>query len=353
MQQAEPQDVVLVFVHGVNTACQDYYVPMRELLLKALPRETRKHVIFRAVFWADIVRGRQQEYLHYARETPGFAPGSMHQLVIEGLGDAAAYQKTRARRNSAYYEIQERVRKAIRDTCLGPQDRRPLVLIDHSLGCHILSTYTWDLNKAKQGIFDDESADGNDRAYYDHLVNAHHFERLETLAGIVTMGSNMPLFTFTFGPQYVHPISQSPQASDPSAMATAAFPGIELDAETRDAARWLNFFSTNDPLGYPLKPLNDAYDNEQRLTDTCVRSEGWRGGITPKFLRPLLANRAHTGYWTSRVIAGDVARMVTKIVQAPLKRAKAPVAGPAGPGTSIKVAPPLATHDHAEGGRHG
>ena len=30
---------------------------------------------------------------------------------------------------------------------------------------------------------------------------------------------------------------------------------------------WLNYYSVNDPFGYPLKPLNDDYDDERLLTD--------------------------------------------------------------------------------------
>ena len=79
-------------------------------------------------------------------------PASLATLErLQGLGDAAAYQKTRQVKDSAYYEIQDRVRRAINNDLYTPgEPNRPLVIIAHSLGCHIASSFTWDLNKLKQ-----------------------------------------------------------------------------------------------------------------------------------------------------------------------------------------------------------
>ncbi len=319
-----PQDVVVVFVHGINTTCQDYYEPLRDGILRRLPKEARGHVIFRAVFWADIVRGRQQEYVHYAKTSSDFRPTVAHQMVIEGLGDAAAYQKI-DRKNSAYYDIQARVRKTIQDAALAGSDSRPLVFITHSLGCHIVSSYAWDLHQCKHpGLaFAEKRIDKGTQAYIDSLPSKTALERLDTFAGFVTLGSNMPLFTFSLGPQHVFPITkaQVPEMN-------AAFPGPALDRATRDKACWLNYYSANDPFGYPLKPLNDEYDREPLLSDHQTASEGWlRSRCCPRKLRPLLSLAAHNGYWRDRKVAHGIAGLLNNIIQVTEAPAK-PESGP-------------------------
>lgn len=310
-----PNDVVVVFVHGINVTCQDYYQSMRDRVLRYMPRPAQGHVIFRAVFWADIVRGRQQEYLHYARSASDFRGSQLHQLVIEGLGDAAAYQKTRAIKNSAYYDIQRRLGKTLRDVVIEKDDRRPLVFVGHSLGCHIISSYAWDLHRLNQLEAIGEKKQDWDRPtqkFIDMLEKASPLERLDTFAGFVTMGSNMPLFTFTFGPQYVHPITRTKYAN-----AAPAFPGKSVSPAVRSQALWLNYFSLNDPLGYPLRPLNDSYDSEPLLHDIPTRSEGWwRQKLHRGPLRSLAAMSAHTGYWSDRRVARGTADLLYDIIYA-------------------------------------
>lgn len=303
-----PQDVVVVFVHGINTTCQDYYEPLRDRILARLDRDIKGNVIFRAVFWADIVRGRQQEYLNYAKLQAGFKANAFHKMVIEGLGDAAAYQKTEKRANSAYYEIQARIRKTIRDAALPGYDTRPLVFISHSLGCHIVSSYAWDLHKFKdpQAALSGNLDEGTER-FLSSLATKTAFERLDTFAGFVTLGSNMPLFTFTFGPQNVFPITHAhhPQAAAP-------FPGPALDDHTAAIARWENYYNRHDALGYPLKPLNDAYDDEKRLKDYELGPRSW-GRIFGKYAM----QTAHNSYWTDPAVARGAAGLIADIALAP------------------------------------
>ena len=86
---------------------------------------------------------------------------------------------------------------------------------------------------------------------------ASPFRRLDTLAGIVTMGNNMPLFTFTFGPKRVRPITVAPEirrvANDPDAPESVKFsrlPGAALPEPLRTDAQWLNFYGKRDCLGF-------------------------------------------------------------------------------------------------------
>ncbi len=86
------------------------------------------------------------------------------------------------------------------------------------------------------------------------------------------MGCNMPLFTFTFGPDRIVPITQARTPTE-----HPAFPGIGLPPNVKAKARWLNYYSRNDLLGFSAEALNGAYAGEKRISDIAVVSEGrWK-----------------------------------------------------------------------------
>ncbi len=239
------------------------------------------------------------------------ANNQYRRLIVEGLGDAAAYQKTRNYDNSAYFQIQDRITDALKDHDAREDPARPLVFVGHSLGCHIISSYVWDINRLKQ--MSDEEVAKWDNPYVDELARdlkgASSFRRLDTFCGFVTLGSNMPLFTFTFGPDKVYPITRYPDMTR-----KPAFPGTKLSDSMAARAKWLNFYSRNDILGYPLKPLNTAYNQEQRLTDREVVSEGHlRSRLLPSSLN---AVAAHVGYWTDSTVIRETAQLIADIIVA-------------------------------------
>ena len=145
-----PQHVAVVFVHGIFARAIQYSAPMQKNLLKLLPRELRRYVDFEEVFWAGPVRGRQTAFMKNAKIDADIVENRLRTFFIEGLGDAAAYQKTRQRENSIYYQVHDEINKTLQR--FGDRSHRstPLVLIGHSLGSHIISSYVWDLNKLKQ-----------------------------------------------------------------------------------------------------------------------------------------------------------------------------------------------------------
>jgi hypothetical protein len=306
-----PRAVTVVFMHGINASDLNFAAPMRELLTYALPRKMRSHVKYKSVFWADIVRGRSQSYLQQARTSTRMVDSPYRRLVVEGLGDAAAYQKTRKRDNSAYFAIQDRVSQALKDVDATDDPQRPLIFICHSLGCHIASSYAWDINRLKEMSDEDLAnwAEPETERLARELRTASPFRTLDTFAGFVTMGSNMPLFTFTFGPDRVFPITH-----DFKDGRQPAFPGRGLSARTLSQAQWINFYSGNDLLGYPLKPLNAAYESEGRILDREVFSEGYlRARLLPANFSVM---RAHLGYWTNRTVIRETAKLIGRIMTA-------------------------------------
>ena len=306
-----PQHVAVVFVHGIFANAIKYSVPMQKQLLKLLPQDLRRYLDFEEVFWAGPVRSRQSAYMKNAKTDANIVENKLRTFFIEGLGDAAAYQKTRRRENSIYYQVHDEINETLKRYDDRLHKNTPLVFIGHSLGSHIISSYVWDLNKLKQ-ISEDGLKRETDEArdLHEKMKHATPFRRLDTLAGLVTFGSNIPLFTFTFGPARIYPLTRAP--GDGGTL-KPAFPGDKLPAALQKNAQWLNFYSKRDVLGYPLKPLNEYFDAEPRIEDICVRSESRISRILPYWS----SISAHTGYWTNATVLSRTAALIRNIIEAP------------------------------------
>jgi hypothetical protein len=305
-----PQHVAVIFVHGIFANDIGFALPMQEALRKLLPKELHQYLNFQSVFWADTVRDHQRNFMAKARAASGISENFLRKFLMQGLGDAAAYQKTRHRENSIYYQVQDAISEKIKSLDVRGREHRPLIFVGHSLGCHVISSYLWDFNKLKQRPKADLHADPGAVEEWEELQTASPFRRLETLAGIVTMGSNMPLFTFTFGPERVLPITIAPVGPDGRSLAPA-FPGAQLPHSLSKHARWLNFFSKKDVLGFPLKPLNDEYAKSDLIEDICVRSESSIMGAVPY----LCSLSAHVGYWPNLTVLNRTAQLIRNIAE--------------------------------------
>jgi hypothetical protein len=317
-----PRDVVVIFVHGIGVESNKYDERLRIAIQRHLDPSLRTSVEFHSVFWADAVRDRQRGFLEQAAQVSGFKAHGFHKFVIERLGDAAAYQKTSRNLSATYFTIQDAMRSTIAKANRGAGDSRPLIFVGHSLGCHIASSYAWDLHKMKDQIERGtvNTADAKAVEWARSIAAASPLVRLDTWAGFITMGSNQPLFTFQLPPDQIVPITRTNLLDG-----IAAFPGRALGPAVHATARWDNYFSANDPLGYPLSPLNQAYKTEKRLRDHAVRSEGWfRSLLAFGWFRRLLSVPAHEGYWCNRTVARGAARMIADIATV----AEAPVHAP-------------------------
>jgi hypothetical protein len=290
----------------------DFAAKMEDKLRQRLSTTLQDFIHSRSVFWAGTVREHQRDYFGRARTTGHIWHNRLRRYVIEGLGDAAAYQKTRFLKNSVYYAVQQLITSKVKSLEARGRENSPLILIGHSLGCHVISSYLWDLNKLMQRteVEIKQQEDPEAQALWYELKDASPLRRLKTLAGIVTLGNNMPMFTFTFGPDAVYPITSRVQLLS-GQIVEPAFPGEELPQALRKQARWLNYYSKTDLLGFPLKAFNDDYRNSEKIFDICVSSE------SPWFIPYFWCLLAHTRYWTNRTVLDGTAQLIRDIVETP------------------------------------
>ena len=267
--------LAVAVIHGMGSQEQGFSKPMVEELKDRVSRQGKNaaDVAWGEIYWANVLQPRQRKYLEDANAKNDLDYTGLRKFVISAVGDAAAYRKVDSLDNTTYRIIHRRVRKVI-STLAGEVDaeKTPLVVLAHSLGGHIMSNYIWDMQTAVK-----EGKTG---------IPQTSFERMETLAGIVTFGCNIPLFTFAY--KTVKPIK---------------FPGSNLTEEVRKEAKWWNYFDTDDVLGYPLKPINKAYGRVVHK-DVPINVGGLFSSWNPM---------SHSKYWTDDDFTEPVAEFLTRL----------------------------------------
>ena len=188
---------------------------------------------------------------------------ALREWVVGTLGDPAGYL-------SGYEQqgvpVLHRVHERFADTIaaaerrLADPARAPLVVLAHSLGGVVVTNYLWNLERAagEVGTSLMSTMHAGARETARRPFGESPMQRLETLAGLVTFGCNIPLF-LPPGGRYE----------------CVRFPRPGLPAHLKAAARWLNVYDPWDVLGYPL---NDLWDEAHGTVDPGRRPGGGDSG---------------------------------------------------------------------------
>ena len=265
-------EIGVLVVHGMGTQpatfADAFIADMRHRLRDLGVAD--ESVAWRAGWWADVVKQREDELWSDLSRDHVLRWDDLRRFVISHFGDALAYQRIPSQGMDVYRTIHARIREhlaALRDEMGGD---KPIAVIAHSLGSTIVSNYVWDEQKSP-------------------TPGTTATQRMETLAGLVTFGSNIPLFTLCL-----------------DEVVAIEFPAPTLTGPIREAARWLNFFDADDVLAYPLRPLSASYHaavsaDHQINVGSVLRS--WN---------PL----SHEEYWTDDDLISPVASFIRDLVVA-------------------------------------
>ena len=271
-----PYKLAVTVTHGMGSQTNDFADEMIDEVKGRLSKieADPADVLWQPVFWADVLQPRQDKLWHDLSRDHDLDYVKIRRFVLSALADAVAYQRVPGPQKDVYDQVHGRVRKhlqELRDKA-GGQDL-PVIVMAHSLGCAVMSDYIWDRQK--------ETRAGN--------PSGTPTERLEKLAGVITFGCNLPVFSLAYDP-----------------VLAISFPPATLPPELKPVAKWNNYFDPDDVLGYPLKPLSPSY--AQAVTeDRAINA----GGIFSSW-NPL----AHSAYWTD----DDFTRPVAAQIAAVLKR---------------------------------
>lgn len=266
-------DLSILVIHGMGSQRKFYSHPMRDEIRGRVGDQWADRVRWEEVYWADVLKARQAEYFDEAKQWHDLDFVSLRRFMINSVSDASAYRQTSDTNDTVYDDIHAKVDVAM-DRLDDPADSdRPLLVLAHSLGGHIMSNYIWDLQKPGAGP-----------------AGASSFRKMETLAGIVTFGCNIPFFTFAYKKSEIRPIR---------------FPGDQLSPAIKDLAVWRNYYDPDDILGYPLSPINGKY---AKLVDDIPINVG---GIFSSW-NPM----SHGKYWTDNDLTRPVAELIKAILKA-------------------------------------
>ncbi|HEY1029464.1 MAG TPA: hypothetical protein VGE28_17770 [Pseudomonas sp.] len=233
--------------------------------------EDSRQVAFQSLYWASVLDKREEAYLAKLANEP-VTWRWLRRIVTLFLGDAAGYRKVSEAYDTTYQEVHQCLRNGLNALRAQVGPRTPLLVLAHSLGGHIFSNFAWDQQKLNA------------------TPSCPHdpFLALETLAGIVTFGCNIPLFTFAYDP--VQPIR---------------FPGHCLSEPVREQARWLNLYAPADPLGYPLRPIR-GYEGLIH-EDRAMPVGPWYKRHTPL---------SHMAYWQDRRFHRYLTQQIRRLLNA-------------------------------------
>jgi hypothetical protein len=219
-------------------------------------------------------QGRETELLRKMKSVNNLRYANLRSFVVSALADAISYQKVPSSMQhiNVYQEINEKIKSSVsnlrhnlkQSEPAAPDKEYPLIIMAHSLGCQMISNYIWDV---QHGVLP---------------VTKTAFEKMQTLAGIITFGNNMPLFTIVYNE--LIPIDF------PGKSVRSVFPDATKPDELHKAITWLNFYDPDDVLGYPLKPLSAAYD--KTVNADIPMSVG--------NLVTMWNHLCHSAYWTDR-----------------------------------------------------
>ncbi len=269
-----PPRVAFAVIHGIGAQKPVF----ADAFINAVRARVVKHGMPAAaleaapVYWGDLFQVDEDDLWRRMSQSHRLDWQWLRKFVMSVLADAVAYRRPNPGQYDHYQAVHQRVYERLAELSVRAGITTPLVVAAHSLGTVILSDHVWDEQKRR--------GPGRDA-----------FTRCETLAGIITFGSNIPLFTL--GLPDVKPIAFPP-------------PGHGLSAPVRAAARWNNYFDRDDVLGYPLREISPAYAAAVS-EDLALEVGGLFGSWSPA---------AHGAYWEDSGFIDRVAAQIAAVYEA-------------------------------------
>lgn len=199
----------------------------------------------------------------------------IRKLLLSNIADLITYGGKPDRGDGkAYKEIHKLVHKSIIELRNQLPGDAPLIIMASSMGTEIINDYILDRQR-------NEAADP---------FTGSSFEKFESLVGLFTFGNNIPIFAASFDIDTLKPIQ---------------FPMPGLADKYKEIAVWENYYDKNDPLGYPIKFINQHYANAN-VTDIQL------GVGNPLSSWNILS---HFGFWTSNKVEkriGEYIKLVSE-----------------------------------------
>ena len=273
--------LAIAVIHGMGSEEQFFSVELKHRIVEQYvdPERGRmeEDLVFQEIFWGDLIKGQRMDFLNSVNYKKDLTYLNLRELFVDYVGATLVY------RTSIYDVIQNRVKENLAKLCTHRRvdpDKTPLVVLAHSFGSVIMSDYIYDIQKKQSN-----SADGN----VDGLSN---LEQFKTMAGFITFGSPMGLFSLQENSDFAEPIN---------------IVGSEIPEALKEKVRWDNFYDKDDVIAYPLKGINDAYKeavNEDYEINVGGATTSWNPAC-------------HNGYWEDKDFYKPLAKYFAELRSVP------------------------------------
>ncbi len=284
----------VLIVHGMGSQKRGF---SDELVAELESRiGNSSEICWQEVYWADVLNYREEKLCADMKVDTKLDYSRIRRFVITAFGDALAYQRVPGPDEDVYSQIHgiirdnlSKLRSSLRQDLPASAPDCPIVVIAHSLGCHIISNYIWDHQQSEK-----LRANGK-RRKRNKSFGKNDLERMNTLAGIITFGCNIPLFSLAY--------KEALAIDFPPPNLQKHFP--KTDQKTlQKTVKLLNFHDIDDVLGYPLKPLSPSFN--QAVSEDIAIDAGF----------PLLSNTplSHSMYWTDDNFTKPVAKQLNDLL---------------------------------------
>lgn len=274
-----PKTIALITIHGMGDTERDYYTGFYDEIKKSLGKSTWDKVIFKHLYYQDILQGNQQAIFNRMRDQIDWM--KLRKFLLYGFSDAASLEFKKDAIDSPYFLTQKMMMQSMDEIFdESGQKEIPVVVLAQSLGCQVMSSYIWDAEPGRQaadGIWSVPLNDGVAKG-----SPKDNFRRMRSLQRLYTTGCNIPIFVSG------HKI-------------------IEAISPPAPSFKWHNFFDEDDVLGWPLKPLSPSYD--KLVEDISINAGGGVIGTIVKSWNPF----SHGQYWTDSEVIGHMSSAIKQL----------------------------------------
>lgn len=256
--------LAIAVIHGMGSEDQFFSVELKHRITEEyVNQEEGRHeddLIWQELYWGDLVRDQQKQLLENANYKKDLTYMNLRELFVDHLGSTLAY------RTSMYDVIHARIKENLSKLCSHHRidaESTPLVVLAHSFGSIIMSDYIYDIQKRQAEV------EGG------KLEGISNLEQFRTLAGFITFGSPMTLFSLQENSEFNKPIN---------------IVGAALSDKLKERVKWNNYYDKDDIIAYPLKGLNKTYKkliNEDHEINVGSAATSWNPAC-------------HNGYWEDK-----------------------------------------------------
>jgi len=273
--------VALLTIHGMGEQPLDYADDMRRALSHRMG-VSFANVDVHSVYYQHLLKPNELDVWNRTRERATVRYEQLRKFILFGFADAAGLENRKEYDNSVYEQAQMEIARALLAILATRGPDTPIVLLAHSLGCQVMSSFIYDAQKRAGGGAVAAGIWKPGRMADSLTAEQRKFLQCGTVRTFVTTGCNIPVFVSAHQRMDVKPIIK------PN-------PGFT----------WLNLYDPDDALGWPLQPLEGGY--ETLVEDRVVNAGQGILDFMTKSWNPL----SHTAYWTDDEIIKPLASLLS------------------------------------------